>query len=689
VHVDLALTAELNGKHGYGRGVCPIKRGESTTRLALLDLDSHKGESTWDEMADAAALICAELERRGLRPIPFRSSGGNGIHLYMLWREAQDAYSVRKLLADALAATGFKSGTGGVAAREIEVFPKQDSVRPDGCGSMFVLPGFKQSCPLDLLAFDSADSVTWRISADVPVVARPERLAPVSTAPREADAETLRRELFKHDAGAPHDEWLHNFQAAHWQSQGADWGFEIVDEWGRGARGYKGREELRARWDSLHADHPNAVTSFRRIEKPASADDFEVVRPSTLAVKVAPPTGLRLRRQKDGRALAEIANVLAVLRSDACSVEVRHDQFRDELMLAPRGTDEWRACRDTDVTAIQEAFERAEFKPISREIMRNALHKIGDEQSFDSATHWLDSLRWDGERRVGGFLHEYFRAEGSEYTRAVSSYLWTALAGRVLEPGCQADMVPVLVGDQGQRKSSALAAMVPAPEHFTGFGFEKIGHPDTSRRMRGVLLGEIAELKGINSRDIESIKDWITRRYERWTPKYQEFDATFPRRLVFVGTTNNVEFLADKTGNRRWLPVTVGQADRDAIDRDRNQLWAEARELFRASGIAWQEAERLAPTVHDEYAISDSWEDAISEWLSQPADFDDLTRDVETPLRGDRPFTVGEVLRGALGFQASAISKAPEMRAAEILRDMGFRRERLQVNGVRKWAWTR
>lgn len=120
------LAKHLNG--GPARGVCPIKAGESVTMVGLLDLDSHKGESTWEQMADAALQVVEALSKHGMEPVCFRSSGGNGIHVYVLWDAPQDAYSVRLALANALADAGFSNGTGGVSRGQIEVFPKQDSV---------------------------------------------------------------------------------------------------------------------------------------------------------------------------------------------------------------------------------------------------------------------------------------------------------------------------------------------------------------------------------------------------------------------------------------------------------------------------------------------------------------------------------------------------------------------------------
>ena len=141
------------------------------------------------------------------------------------------------------------------------------------------------------------------------------------------------------------------------------------------------------------------------------------------------------------------------------------------------------------------------------------------------------------------------------------------VGGRVLEPGIKADMVPILVGPQGCGKSSGVEALSPDPAFFTEISFAE-KDDDLARKMRGRLVAEIGELRGLNTKELESIKAFVTRTHENWIPKYREFATQFPRRPVFVGTTNEDEFLADKTGNRRWLPVEVSKVDVKAIKRD-------------------------------------------------------------------------------------------------------------------------
>lgn len=138
VFTDFMLAEHCAGRKTYG--LCPITPGESTCRVALLDFDSHKGETPWPEMLRVAGDVAFALGQEGYTPILFRSSGGHGVHLYLLWDEPQDAYSVREMLRGVIGALGYANGTGGVGDKQIEIFPKQDEVPVDGFGSMFILP---------------------------------------------------------------------------------------------------------------------------------------------------------------------------------------------------------------------------------------------------------------------------------------------------------------------------------------------------------------------------------------------------------------------------------------------------------------------------------------------------------------------------------------------------------------------
>lgn len=408
----------------------------------------------------------------------------------------------------------------------------------------------------------------------------------------------------------------------------------------------------------------------------ASPDEFDIV-----AVPAGEQKLPSFKRDKSGSILATVDNVtMAVRRPDICGLDVRFDTFRDEIMFSPPGRGEWQSFSDADYVRMRITLERGGFKPIGRELIRDVVLLVAYDNEFDTAITWLEALTWDGVPRVESFLSTYLGAEDSDYVRATSNYLWTALAGRVITPGCKADMAPILVGKQGSGKSTAVAAIAPAPEFFTEISFSEKDE-DLSRRMRGRLVAEIGELRGLHTREQEAIKAFITKTHENWIPKYREFAVQFPRRLVFIGTTNKDEFLADETGNRRWLPVRVNQVDVEGIRQDRLQLWAEARDIYTRSGVLFGQAETLASTVHADHMIRDSWEDAVNAWLDEP--------DV---LTGDKPrerkfLRIGEVLTEALGFNERNITRKEQMRMGAVFSALGFTRKRMQIDGVRSWVF--
>lgn len=387
-------------------------------------------------------------------------------------------------------------------------------------------------------------------------------------------------------------------------------------------------------------------------------------------------------RDKQGRIESTADNVTkAIARDDIVRCRIAYDEFKDAIMVAPAGTESWRPFVDTDYTTIKIELERRGFKGPGTEIVREGVKLVAHKNRFDSAMDWANGLQWDGIERVEMFLATHYRAEDSDYARAVSLYLWTAMAGRCLRPGVQADMSPIFVSGQGTGKTRGIRAMAPEEGSFVEVNLE---HRDDNlaRGLRGKLVGELAELRGLMTRDAESIKAWMTRTHEEWIPKYQEFAVRFPRRLLFIGTTNEDEFLADSTGERRWLPIRVGESDIEMIERDRDQLWAEAVALFKEKGIIWREAQELAVEHHAEFKVQDSWEGPIRRWLET----DEMDSEEGEP-RKMRPFKLHEMLSSALGLDVKNVTRREELRAARVLRTLGLRRGSARLNGQVQKCW--
>ena len=113
--------------------------------------------------------------------------------------------------------------------------------------------------------------------------------------------------------------------------------------------------------------------------------------------------------------------------------------------------------------------------------------------------------------------------------------------------------------------------------------------------------------------DVNKVKMFASRKVDRARPAYGRHRIDRPRRCIFIGSTNDDEYLKDTTGNRRFWPFTPGDIDVEALRRDRDQLWAEAVSI-EASGEELFIPEELWPEVQERQQSrmsSHPWEDRL------------------------------------------------------------------------------
>jgi predicted P-loop ATPase len=330
---------------------------------------------------------------------------------------------------------------------------------------------------------------------------------------------------------------------------------------------------------------------------------------------------------------------------------VAYDQFQETVVWRKKHSgDDWSAWADNTLTALAEECDRAGFQTPMLERLRAVIELVASEHGFDPAIDWLNGLVWDGVPRVATFAQNYLKVAKTDYAEAVSAYLWTALAGRCLVPGVKADHVVILASrHEGLNKSGVVEAMCPTPEAFGELDMS-LEHDDIARSMRGKLVMEWSELRGFKTREQQQIWAFITRKEEEWTPKYREYTRRMPRRCVFVGTTNDMEMLPTYGDARRFLPLAITEnIDVDAIRRDRDQLWAEAAQMFRDNGIAWQQAEALAKAERDGFRDEDTRMPPVLDWLAQPIDRHDFTVEPDGTIRTTHGEVIGKQTRSEDG----------------------------------------
>lgn len=416
-----------------------------------------------------------------------------------------------------------------------------------------------------------------------------------------------------------------------------------------------------------------SIHGFDEIPDPPTIIDHATGAPIEYSDGRSPAEQLSLYRNKDGTIKPNRATLAtAVLYPSVCGCEIRYDQFRDEITRTDGGKS--RPMRDDDYYDLAMRLETSDdkFTHIPTELMRDSVHYVARRKQHDSVQDWLTGLpKWDGTPRVDSFMRDFMGAEDTPYTRAVSRYFWSALAGRVMSPGIKADMVPIAVGKQGARKTTLIAAIPPEREMFLEMD---LGKPDDvlARELRGKVVFELGELKGIGAKQVEHIKSFLSRQYEEWVPKYKEFTTRFPRRCVGFGTSNEDEPLPeDDTGQRRWLPFRVKDGHYCSVETllaVRDQLWAEAHVIFQQHGVMWQDAERLAPEIHREFEKEDSWTTKLHGWIFN-ADMGDIA-----PIDKDGGLRLLEVIEMGLGMRAKEINMAVERRVGKCLRQIGLKK---------------
>ena len=139
--------------------------------------------------------------------------------------------------------------------------------------------------------------------------------------------------------------------------------------------------------------------------------------------------------------------------------------------------------------------------------------------------------------------------------------------------------------------------------------------------MRGKWLIEAPEMHATGNADNRQVKSFITRREERYTPKYGRMEVHEPRQCIFAGTTNETAYFTDETGERRYWPILAREIDLDWIKANRDQLWAEAVHLYGkdGKGVTWWpsaefETEHIKPEQR-ERKVTRAWEVPIRKYL--------------------------------------------------------------------------
>lgn len=289
----------------------------------------------------------------------------------------------------------------------------------------------------------------------------------------------------------------------------------------------------------------------------------------------------------------------------------------------------WREWTNTDDSNLRSYIEKHYGLKSSEKVM-DALANVCSKYTVNPIKAMLETCHdnWDGNKHVENLLPNMLGAEKTEYTTAVMRLIMLGAVARVYHPGCKFDYMMVLVSDQGIGKSTFLRLLCINDAWFND-NFSTLDGDKAVEKLRGMWIVELAELQATKrTKDVETIKAFVTSRVDTYRTPYARRTEQRPRMCILCGTSNPTDFLTDRTGNRRFLPITCGLhpakfdmfADEAATRMEFAQAWGEIMDEYLRKGgkvslVLPKRLQHEAINMQERYMEEDPRVGIIQEWL--------------------------------------------------------------------------
>ncbi len=288
-------------------------------------------------------------------------------------------------------------------------------------------------------------------------------------------------------------------------------------------------------------------------------------------------------------------------------VSARRNTFSDKIVLGNAAgssilpSEHEGLLIDNALSLIRSRIQELFGFDAGKDHLLDGIKAIAEDARFDPVNDWLDSLHWDGVRRLSTWLPKVTGAPATPPFEAAGEALILSMVMRPRFPGSKVDLCLVLEGDQGCGKSSFARALPSGPgeAYFSDApGLIAMDNKTRGEILAGKWLVELAELSGMARSETEGVKAFLSQSSDQYRPAYATVAVDRHRTCVFLATTNAAAYLTDASGNRRFLPVPCKAIDLDAFLRDRDQLFAEGVNMVNAATASQQGVKRGHPLPH-------------------------------------------------------------------------------------------
>jgi putative DNA primase/helicase len=340
---------------------------------------------------------------------------------------------------------------------------------------------------------------------------------------------------------------------------------------------------------------------------------------------------------KTGFPLSTAANAEVILSNGPFKNVLAYDAFGNTEVIRKdlpwrkreRAHEDYEPWLGSDDRRLEHWFGKT-YEIKSGTTIKNAFTEVAHKNRFHPIIEYLEAQTWDGKKRVDRLFIDYLGASNTPYVQEVTRKMLLAAVKRLYEPGCKFDYMLVLVGPQGACKSTIIQMLA---KRWFSDSLKTFDTKEAGEHLQSAWVFEFGELAGMTKTEVDEIKQFITKRSDKYRVAYDRVITDFPRKCVFFGTTNNWNFLKDPTGNRRFWPVDVDPDRRsknifsDLTEYEIDQVWAEVSEAYRMgeSVILSAGVDREAGNIQGLHMEDDPRIGMIQEWLETPIE-DDLSQ---------------------------------------------------------------
>lgn len=387
-----------------------------------------------------------------------------------------------------------------------------------------------------------------------------------------------------------------------------------------------------------------------------------------------------------GKLVKHVANVALILRHDERWADViAFDEFaqltlkRKAPPFARGRTGEWDADDDTRTAVWLAEFYRLD---VTSATVTESIEMIARERRFHPVREHLRSLVWDGVPRAEEWLIRYCNVDDSEYARTVATLFLRGMVARVMQPGCKFDYCLVLEGAEGLRKSTLARTL--GLDWGSDTPLDLQNNREAASALHGRWVMEFAEMESVTRAEAHLQKSFLSRQFDQYRPVYSRRNIKVPRQCVFIGTTNETEYIKEGQGARRFWPVTVGAAvDIAGLSAVLAQLLAEAVVQYDA-GERWYPSDAEQANLFREQqmarVVQESLVDALHDWVLEPS-----PDELHARATHDGMFSLADAAFRCLKVSWAQLTRDLQIRVGKALSALGCQRIEKRNGMTRFW----